>query len=118
MVSVSSVSTSLYISVIRTTRARNTSIYGELDILDMGTERRGHKGLCTARSFIRWVGATIVHCLRLMALLRCPKSPFRQVKLTKPLILQYPAKILLSIWSLRCYASRRRDTARTMWKLQ
>ena len=110
MVSMSSMSTSLYISVMTTTRAY-TSIRELLDMLVMG-------GDSIALDNVPRVGAALVRLLCGKLPWRCPKSPFRQVKLTKPLISQYPAKILLSIWSLRCYVSRRRDTARTMWKLQ
>lgn len=60
------------------------------------------------------VGAALVCCLRLTAFSRCPESPARQVKLLKSLILQYPDKIGHSLWSLRCYLSRRRDIVRTI----
>ena len=98
-----------------------TRAYGEIPV--WGTEptssvhASSRKRLYTACSFIRRVGRTVVATCKLTALLRCPESPVRQVKLTKPLILGYPDKILLSIWSLRCYASRRRDTARTIREL-
>ncbi len=46
------------------------------------------------------VGATLVRLLCGKLPSRCPKSLARQVKLTKPLILQYPDKIEHSLWSL------------------
>ena len=74
----------------------------------------GRKRLYTARSFMRWVGRSVVTACKLTALLRCPERLARQVKLTKPLILGYPDKIGCLIRSLRCYASRRRDAVRTI----
>ena len=60
------------------------------------------------------VGAALVRYLRLTALSRCPESPVRQVKLTKPLILRYPDQIGHMLWSPRCRRSRHRNTAPTI----
>lgn len=84
-------STSPYISVMTTTRAY-TSIREMLVMLVMEEQVRAFNSLT-------WVGAALVRLLCGQLPWRCPESPARQVKLTKPLILQYPDKIGHAIWS-------------------